>query len=324
MIIKQQSSWCFEDRLSPTPGRLIKEIVDLYTNEQIIHIKLKDFVRLKIKRADLNTDLPFIGSSKPSISKEESEFIHFEVNLGDLNSYPKVDEGLRHVKLEIEYLNIFPGFWKKTFKLGRNQTGYISVTRIDGPSQHEYLLKLPLGMKLDRKDLSPELFFVLQDKVGRLELNINYMEKIDGYEVIHLLIDAAAYEEYYEILRDPEVVFYLSYSVSNQLEYIVLFPILSTMMLAFVFILFVPVLRQFLSGDVAVLNLIEFFNILIPQTIVLFPFAYYYIDSSRRNFEIPYSRYTEIVIMLAVIFLVLSLLLLSATYLKPLSGFTGF
>lgn len=324
MIIKQQSSWSFEDRLSPTPGRVIKEIMDLYTDERIINIKLKDFVRLKIKRVDLNTNLPFIGSSEPSISKEESEFIQFAINLGDLNSYPQTVNGLRHVKLEVEYLNISPGFWKKTFKFGRNQTGYISVTRIDGPSQHEYLINLPLGMKLDRKELSPELFYVIQDKIGRLKLNINYVEKIDGHEVVHLLIDAADYEKYYEILREPDVVFYLSYSVSNQLEYILLFPILSTMMLAFVITLFIPVLNQFLSGNTAPLNLVEFFNILIPQTIVLFPFAYYYIDSSRRNFEIPYSKYTEIAIMLAIIFLVLSLLLLSATYLKPLSGFVGF
>ncbi|MDD1774379.1 MAG: hypothetical protein LUQ24_02470, partial [Methanobacterium sp.] len=180
--------------------------------------------------------------------------------------------------------------------------------------------KLPLGMKLDRNSSKPELFYLLPEESGRLELNINYVEKEDENEVVHLLIDAADYEEHYEVLRNPEVVFYLSYSVSNQPEYIVLFPVLATMMLAFVFILLIPVLNQFLSGNAAPLGLIEFFNILIPQTIVLFPFTYYYIDSSRRNFEIPYSRYTELVIMLAIIFLVMSLLLLSATYLKPFGG----
>jgi hypothetical protein len=319
MLIKQQSSWSFEDRLSPTPGRMIREVVDLYTDEQIVHIKLKDFLRLNIKRADKKSNLPFIGTSKTSPSKEESEFIYFAVNLGDLKSYPLVEGGLRHVKLEIEYLNIYPGFYKKPFKPA-NPTGYISTTRIDGPSQHEYLIKLPLGMKLDRNSSKPELFYLLPEESGRLELNINYVEKEDENEVVHLLIDAADYEEHYEVLRNPEVVFYLSYSVSNQPEYIVLFPVLATMMLAFVFILLIPVLNQFLSGNAAPLGLIEFFNILIPQTIVLFPFTYYYIDSSRRNFEIPYSRYTELVIMLAIIFLVMSLLLLSATYLKPFGG----
>ncbi|HTX61254.1 MAG TPA: hypothetical protein VMC48_03020 [Methanobacterium sp.] len=320
MLIKQQSSWSFEDRLSPTPGRMIKEVIDLYTDEQMVHIKLKDFLRLNIKRSDNNENLPFIGTQKPSISKGESEFIYFAVNLGDLNSYPKVEGTLRHVKLEIEYLNIYPGFWKKSYKLGRNPTGYISTTRIDGPSQHEYLIKLPLGMKLDQKELSPELIYVLPQETGRLQLNINYLEKVDGNEVVHLLINEDDYEEKYEIIRNPEVIFYLSYSVSNQPEYIILFPVLATMMLAFVFILFIPVLNQFLSGNTAPLGLIEFFNILIPQTIVLFPFTYYYIDSSRRNFEIPFSIYTELVIMLAIIFLVMNLLLLSATYLKPFSG----
>lgn len=317
MLIKQQSSWSFEDRLSPSPGKLIKEVVDLYTDEQIVNIKVKDFLRLTIKRADNKSNLPFIGTSQPSPKEEESEFIYFAVNLGDLESYPLVDGGMRHVKLEIEYLNIYPGFYKKPFKPG-NPTGYISNTRIDGPSQHEYLIKLPLGMKLDRDELKPELYYVLPDQTGMLDLNINYLEKDNGIEVVHLLIDAANYEKYYQIIRNPKVVFYLSYSVSNQPEYIILFPVLATMMLAFVFILFIPVLNQFLSGNAAPLGLIEFFNILIPQTIVLFPFTYYYIDSSRRNFEIPYSRYTELVIMLAIIFLVLSLLLLSATYLKPL------
>lgn len=320
MIIKQQSSWSFQDRLNPTPGRTIKEVIDLFTDEQLVHIKLKDFLRLSIRRADSHNTLPYIGTSMPSNSKEESEFIYFEVNLGDLESYPEAGNGLRHVKLEIEYLNIFPGFWKKSLKLGRNPTGYISTTRIDGPSQHEYLIKLPLGMKIDKGKLTPELIYVLSNETGKLQLNINYLEKVDGSEVVHLLIDAADYEEKYEVLRNPEVVFYLSYSVSNQPEYIVLFPVLATMMLAFVFILFVPVLNQFLSGNAAPLGLIEFFNILIPQTIVLFPFTYYYIDSSRRNFEVPYSKYTEVIIMLAIIFLVMSLLLLSATYLKPFGG----
>lgn len=327
MLIKKQSSWCFEDRISPTSGRVIKEVMDLYTDEQFIHIKIKDFLRLTIKRADLNTNLPFIATSQQSTSKEESEFIYLKVNLGDLNSYPMVQDysgkNLRHVKLEIEYLNIKPGFEKKPFKLGKNSTGYISTTRIDGPSQHEYLIIIPKGMKLDKKELSPQLYYVLQDKCGELKININYIENIDGNEIYHLLIDESNYEDNFEILSNQDVVFYLSYSVSNQLEYIILFPVFSSMMLAFVFILFVPVLMQFISGRALTLGLIEFFSILIPQTIVLFPYTYYYIDSSRRNFEIPFSRYTEYVILIAILILLVNIILLSATYLGPFKGFSG-
>ncbi len=115
MLIKEQSSWCFEDHVSPTKGRLIIEVMDLYTDQQFIDIHLKNFLKLNIKRKDNNTNLPFIASPY-SNSGEESSFVVLTVNLGDLNSYPTAmdSDDLRHVKIEVEYLNIQPGFKKKT------------------------------------------------------------------------------------------------------------------------------------------------------------------------------------------------------------------
>ena len=321
MLIKEQSSWCFEDRISPTKGRLILEVMDLYTDQQFIDIHLKNFLKLNIKRRDLNTNLPFIASPL-SNSGEESSIIVLTVNLGDLNTYPKAmdsNNDLRHVKLELEYLNIKPGFEKKPFQLRwRNPTGYISTTRIDGPTQHEYSIMLPKGMKLDKTKSNPQLYNKIPNTVGELHLNVKYVEKIEGNEIYHLLINEKDYEEQFEILKNPEVTFYLTYSVSNKSIYIILFPVFSVMMLTFASTLFIPALTQFLTASVVLtLNLIEFFSILIPQTIVLFPFTYYYIDSRRRDFEVPFNRFTESVILLSILVLLLNIILLSATYLKP-------
>lgn len=318
MLIKEQSSWCFEDRVSPTKGRLILEVMDLYTNQQFIDIHLKNFLKLNIKRRDNNTNLPFIASPLTD-SREESSFILLTVNLGDLTSYPRAMESdLKHVKLEVEYLNIQPGFKKKPFHIGlSNPTGYISTTRIDGPTQHEYTIILPKGMKLDETKSNPKLYYELPDNVGELKLNIKYIEKMEGNEIIHLLIDEKDYDNEFEVLKNPEVIFYLTYSVSNKSKYIIFFPVFSVMMFTFVFTLLIPVLTQFLTSTVLTLNLIQFFSILIPQTIVLFPFTYYYIDSRRRDFEVPFNRFTEYVILLSIIVLLVNIILLSATYLKP-------
>ena len=321
MLIKEQSSWCFEDRISPTKGRLILEVMDLYTDQQFIDIHLKNFLKLNIKRGDLNTNLPFIASPL-SNSGEESSIIVLTVNLGDLNTYPKAmdsNNDLRHVKLELEYLNIKPGFKKKPFHIHwRNPTGYISTTRIDGPTQHEYSIVLPKGMKLDKTKSNPQLYYKLPNTVGELHLNVKYVEKIEGNEIYHLLINEKDYEEQFEILKNPDVIFYLTYSVSNKSIYIIFFPVFALMMLTFVSTLFIPALTQFLTANIVLtLNLIEFFSILIPQTIVLFPFTYYYIDSRRRDFEVPFNRFTESIILLSIIILLFNIILLSATYLKP-------
>lgn len=337
MLIKEQSSWCFEDRISPTKGRQILEVMDLYTDQQFIDIRLENFLNLNVKRRDLNQDLPFIAAPYPFDSKENQGFIDLVVNLGDLNTYPKAledsdgnafkdldndvckysDNALRHVKLEIEYLNTNPGFEKKPAQMSRNPTGYTCTTRITGPTQHEYSIILPKGMVLDKTNPGPRLYYELPDDAGELKLNINYIEEIESKETCHLLIDEKDYEDQFEILKNPDVVFYLSYSVSNDPRYIVFFPVFSVMMFSFVTILFIPSLIQFISGRVLTLNLIELFSILIPQTIVLFPFTYYYIDSNRRDYEIPFSRFTESVILLAIAVLLLNIILLSATYLKP-------
>jgi hypothetical protein len=320
MLIKEQSSWCFEDRVSPTKGRLIMEVMDLYTDQQFIDIHLKNFLKLNIKRRDLNTNLPFIAS--PLSNSGESSFVVLTVNLGELNSYPKAmdpDNDLRHVKLELEYLNIEAGFEKKQFqKPWINPTGYTSTTRIDGPTQHEYSIILPKGMKLDKTNSSPKLYYELPNDIGELQLNIKYEEKIEGNEIYHLLINEKDYDNKFEVLKNPEVTFHLTYSASNKSIYIIFFPVFSVMMLTFVSTLFIPVLIQFLTtGVVLTLNLIEFFSILIPQTIVLFPFTYYYLDSRRRDFEVPFNRFTEYVILLSIIVLLFNIVLLSATYLKP-------
>lgn len=321
MLIKEQNCWYFEDTINPTKGRLIREVMDLYTDQQFIKIHLKNFLKLNIKRRDLNSRLFFVACEpEPG---EKHDYVVFNVNLGDLESYPKSvgynENHLRHVKLELEYLDPKPGFEKKPFKLGlKNPTGYMSTSRVDGPNQHEYSITLPKGMKLEKNESSPALYYDVGGNTGKLELNIQYVERFEGNQINHLLIDEDDYEDKYGIIRDPKVEFYLHYSVSNKLKYIVFFPIFALFMLSFVLILFLPLLKSFLGSTLPLnFTLVDFFNILIPQTIVLFPYTYYYVDSRRRNFEVPFNRITEYSILAALSILLINIILLSSNYLRP-------
>ncbi len=319
MLIKEQNCWYFEDYINPTKGRLIREVMDLYTDQRFIEIHLKNFLKLNIRRRDLNTRLFFIASVN-----DTHDHVTFNVNLGELETYPESinfsENHLRHVKLELEYLDPKPGFEKKKFKGNfDNPTGYTSTSRVDGPNQHEYSITLPKGMKLDKNRLSPTLYYNVHDDVGELLLNVQYVEKIDGNQINHILIDEDDYERNYDIIKNPDVEFYLHYSVSNKLKYIVFFPIFALFMLCFVLILFLPLLKQFFGGSLPLnFTLVDFFNILIPQTIVLFPYTYYYVDSRRRNFEVPFNKLTEYAILAALSILLINIILLSSNYLNPL------
>lgn len=321
MLIIEQNCWYFEDIINPTKGRLIKEVMDLYTDEQFIKIHLKNFLKLNIRRRDLNTRLFFVAC--PQEPNEKHHYVVFKVNLGNLESYPKSEDyfknNLRHVKLEVEYLDPKPGFEKKPFKLGmRNPTGYISTSRVDGPNQHEYSITLPKGMKLEKNDSSPALYYDIAGNAGKLSLNIQYIERVEGNQINHLLIDEDDYEDKFEIINDPNVEFYLHYSASNKLKYIVFFPVFALLMLCFVIILFLPLLKSSIVGYLPLnFTLVDFFNILIPQTIVLFPYTYYYVDSRRRNFEVPFNRLTEYSILAALSILLINIILLSSNYLRP-------
>ena len=130
--------------------------------------------------------------------------------------------------------------------------------------------------------------------------------------------DTDDYQLNYDTIKNPDVEFYLHYSVSNKLKYIVFFPVFSLFMLCFVLILFLPLLKQFFGGSLPLnFTLVDFFNILIPQTIVLFPYTYYYVDSRRRNFEVPFNRITEYSILAALSILLINIILLSSNYLNP-------
>ena len=321
MLIKEQNCWYFKDSINPTKGRLVREVMDLYTDQQFIQIHLKNFLKLNIRRRDINTRLFFIASVNDTPNKHE--YVSFNVNLGDLNTYPESinysENHLRHVKLELEYLDPKPGFEKKHFNIGlNNPTGYISTSRVDGPNQHEYSITLPKGMKLDKNGFSPTLYYSVGEDVGELLLNVQYVEKIDGNQINHILIDEDDYQLNYDTIKNPDVEFYLHYSVSNKLKYIVFFPVFSLFMLCFVLILFLPLLKQFFGGSLPLnFTLVDFFNILIPQTIVLFPYTYYYVDSRRRNFEVPFNRITEYSILAALSILLINIILLSSNYLNP-------
>ena len=106
----KQNWWHIEEIYSPNNARVIRQVMDIFTNESQIPIILTDkFVGLKVTaRNSSNREIAFLEYSDSII-----------LNLTDLNSFPSIPNELkdsnilygynsRHVRIEIEYISIDP------------------------------------------------------------------------------------------------------------------------------------------------------------------------------------------------------------------------
>lgn len=140
-----QSWWHFEDKVNPSDGRIVRQVSDFYTNEQFISFSIPSyFVKCKVKSRYKGNELEFIQNG--------SKFI---INLGNLQEWPICDEYvyLRHIKIEIEYVDIRPDFDRLEYGYWILKTGYDSTIGIDNITMPEFSLTVPLGMKIVNKGL---------------------------------------------------------------------------------------------------------------------------------------------------------------------------
>jgi len=150
MIDVIQSWWHSEDIISPIPGRIIRQVTDFYTDENIIPFNISSFfVELKVRSRFKGNELEFI--QKNDSHKKENNLIF--INLGNLQDWPSScdDETLKHVRTEVEYIDIAPVLEEVNF-LKVLKTSYSTSFIINEYIQPEFQLTVPLGMKLKLKN----------------------------------------------------------------------------------------------------------------------------------------------------------------------------
>ena len=275
MIDVKQSWWHFEDMLSPSQGKLIRQVIDLYTDEQVIPFNISSsFIELKVKSRFKGNELEFI---------QENDFYQDKniilINLGNLDDWSPVvgETNLKHVRIEIQYIDISPVFEKIHF-LKLFKTGYSSSCTINNYIQPEFYITIPLGMKLKSKNnnfLKILLEEILDNKFRYTKLYLEkrifqrYFNKKLKY---NFLIEEKSYNSIVSSINNPETELngiFIDYDIIYQNKYwlVSLFPILLIVLgLVNVFISPVENLSNFnLSGIIIFISFLTFFYSLIRE-----------------------------------------------------------
>lgn len=111
MVIKiKQSWWHIEEIYFPHKGRKIRQVMDIYINEQYLPLLLNsnEYLGFKVYARNLNNKelayLEYTPSLEANSNKNCKEDYNLIVNLGSLEGYPDVDDkdykNLKHVKIQ--------------------------------------------------------------------------------------------------------------------------------------------------------------------------------------------------------------------------------
>jgi hypothetical protein len=301
-----QAWWHVEDHIDPTDGKQFRQVMDFYTDKNVLLIKLnKNFVKLKIRSRYFTKELLFTAT----------ENSYFRVNLGDLSDWPEKtsyphSSKCYHVKLEVDYTDIEPHIerypaifvYPDIFRL----LGYESTYLIDGFTEPEFSITLPKGMnlrktgiKLRNRPYDANIIFKKKCKKTQKEtimlLNFHppYIDREDGKKTYNFLITQESHNEILNTDSDEyDVKFKVGYSTINENKY-------------FTVTIFAFLLPFIILLDIFT-NLIDFGQPLINLTyvVVLISFSTLYLTLHREGYEIPLNTWIMIAIPLSVVLFV--------------------
>lgn len=170
MVIEiKQTWWHIEEIYFPHAGRKIRQVMDIYIDEQYLPISLdsNEYLGFRIYARNANNKelayLEYKPSSNSNNCCNEDESYNLIVNLGSLIDYPAVEdednENLKHVKIEFEYIQMHPiiyehinsGFEKIICDYIRPKR--LGFATIRGNIQPEFYVTLPLGWRIGNVEL---------------------------------------------------------------------------------------------------------------------------------------------------------------------------
>lgn len=298
MIDVKQSWWHFEDILSPSQGKLIRQVIDLYTDEQIIPFNISSFfIEIKVKSRFKGNELEFI---------QENDFYQDKniilINLGNLEDWSPVvgETNLKHVRIEIKYIDISPVF-EEIYFLKFFKIGYSTSCIINNYIQPEFYLTAPLGMKLKSKNNN--FLKILMEEILDNEFKYTklYLEKrifqryFDKKLKYNFLINETSYNSILFSINNSETELngiFIDYDIVYQNKYWIVsfFPIV-LIVLGLINIFLSPIenLSNFnLSGIIIFISFLTFFYSLI-----------------REGYELPINKKSMFIIILISGFLIL-------------------
>jgi len=275
MFKLKQSWWHIENKIQPSHSLIFREVTDFYTDKQFVSYQIPDyFVKLKIKSRYKPQELNFLDTGGD-----------IRINLGDLKqNWPKTDDcpdHVRHIKLEIEYINIKPKFKKITrFHL---PYGYKSTFEIDGLTYAEFSITVPPGMKICTGDKVKLLLKLKDGKKIRLyheDINVTHT---DGKNTYNILIDEKSYQKIKNTPSNDIETIKVNYEVINQKRFL-LFPVFPILILIFGSIACFNYPDAYLDHNVITISL---------TYVIIFVafFSFYMTFRYKDGYEIPFNRF---------------------------------
>lgn len=321
-----------EDKLNPSRSQMIRQVMDIYTNEEIVKIDLVDTSKaITSKQTDI-----FGLQIKGRNPERELAFIHEKnsiyVNIGNIK-WPFEKIGIdntnprKHVKLEIKFFEADPDIEKHI-------RGYTANFGISLPIRPEFSITVPRGMKMEKSWIPSFLQCkILGEKKIRgllkLELNIKlkcksnenkytFLPKImkikivepvstrfDGKNVYTYRIEDKSYKRIYNIPETCELfetVFNGSYHVSYSMIFWGL-PAFGVILIIYSIAQFILFLDGQKTPD-------------LPFLIALFSFSFIILELNKQNYEYPLQKliYISIGISTLVIGLVLFFFIIDSIF----------
>lgn len=351
MILKL-SWWHLKDEFTPSKGRHVRHVFDFFSKSSIITYTIPfDFVRLKLwARNQNNNEVVFLESNE-----ELEEGTRIFINLGVLEKYPDAFDISRsdeecgdyyHVKMELEYVETRPifdqrfSFIQKISKMVKNEdsidgarllndfkdykiskpflSGYRALFFVLMPSQPEFSLTIPRGMKLKLKSPRLSVFDLVSGEEDFPENDLNfsatYVSKTDGQEVYNINILPEDWKTHYDIINSQNVLIKIQYAVVNKNKFFFIPSI--AVALAIVGIFAVLASYGSLSLDLSTKDPIllvnntmminNLFSIALAEIIILLSFSFAYFNLRKSGYELPFNNLITPLILLSALFSIIS------------------
>lgn len=310
----QQTWWHIEEQYHPSSARKIRQVMDIFTNQAIISLKLRNsyFVGLRIYARNLNREIAFLEN-------EDNSLI---LNLDPLDAYPLApkefvvsnpcEKPFRHVKIEFEYVFTRP-YIKKVSLLKKR-----SEVKIDGQIQPEVYIYLPKGRRLDGNSIMREIIPLGKNKEGYnvimecsknngdkflIKFNKPFINELKGMRLYNYTIKEEDNDKLNTFLKDvPNEEISYSLGFTSKIDFkILFFSLIPFLFLIFSIIIILSKLNissQFLINNNSTLLLP---NNSMSFLIVVSGFSYFYISYIREGYDIPFRHVYFLIFIISII-----------------------
>lgn len=323
----KQTWWHVEEIFHPHIGRKIRQVMDIYVNEQFIPISLDSlkFLGFRVYARNLNNkELAYLEDNCGSEFK-------ILVNLGSLDNYPivsKTDDNytsenngidLRHVKIEFEYILMNPDIEdqnetkisSRCFNFFRQKKeGNFSIR---GNIQPEFYITMPLGWRIGKIDLFSlnsnlegnqcvliRKYDSLDKKPEQLKLEMPFISVLEGKRKYNYLISDFVSDKSKSGVNNEHFTYIFSYiaEMSNKIVGISIIPLfyllivgLFIMSISYNYILYSKILNLGISTGLSYL-------------ISLLAYCYFYASFVKDGYYIPHKFYFMASIILSLFVIV--------------------